>query len=273
MIDTCRTKYPLLLIHGVGHRDSERFRYWGRIPETLETNGATIYYGQQDGWASIEYNAGMLKDRLSQILMETNCKKVNIIAHSKGGLDARCMISTMGMANRVASLTTIGSPHHGCKTMTPLLRLPTAAFRATARVVNLIFWLLGDTEPNFFYTCRQFSTAYMQAFNKRTPDAADVYYQSYAAVMKNSFSDWLLLWPNVFVSLVEGENDGLVTPKSAAWANFRGVLRSQASRGISHADLIDLRHRTVAISSDNGEFSDIREFYVDLVAELKAMGF
>ena len=41
----CDTKYPILLVHGVFFRDSNFFNYWGRIPETLISNGAKIYYG------------------------------------------------------------------------------------------------------------------------------------------------------------------------------------------------------------------------------------
>ena len=39
--------------------------------------------------------------------------KVNIIAHSLGGLDARQMLTHLGMGSRVASLTTVGTPHRG----------------------------------------------------------------------------------------------------------------------------------------------------------------
>ena len=36
-----------------------------------------------------------------------------IIAHSMGGLDARYMISKLNMANRVAALLTVSTPHRG----------------------------------------------------------------------------------------------------------------------------------------------------------------
>ena len=38
------------------------------------------------------------------------CEKVNIIAHSKGGLDSRYMITHLGLADKVASLTTVATP-------------------------------------------------------------------------------------------------------------------------------------------------------------------
>ena len=33
--EICKTKYPVLLVHGVFFRDYEFFNYWGRIPEEL----------------------------------------------------------------------------------------------------------------------------------------------------------------------------------------------------------------------------------------------
>ena len=47
-------------------------------------------------------------------MQKTGCGKVNIIAHSKGGLDSRYAISKLGSDKYVASLTTINTPHHGC---------------------------------------------------------------------------------------------------------------------------------------------------------------
>src|SRR6185369_6230360 len=40
-------------------------------------------------------------------------RKVNILAHSMGGLDARFAIARLGLADRVASLTTVATPHRG----------------------------------------------------------------------------------------------------------------------------------------------------------------
>ncbi|MEH2958522.1 triacylglycerol lipase, partial [Candidatus Merdisoma sp. KK006] len=40
--ELCRTRYPLLMVHGVGFRDLRYFNYWGRIPAELRRNGAVI---------------------------------------------------------------------------------------------------------------------------------------------------------------------------------------------------------------------------------------
>ena len=74
-----RTKYPLVLIHGAGFRDLRWPVYWGRIPAVLEKEGAEIFYGLQDCWASVETNAEAIARRIDEILQETGSKKVNII--------------------------------------------------------------------------------------------------------------------------------------------------------------------------------------------------
>ena len=116
----CRTKYPLVFIHGAGFRDLKWPAYWGRIPAVLEAQGATIYYGLQDCWASIETNAQEIAVRIDEILAESGSEKVNIIAHSKGGLDARMAASSFGCGSKIASITTVATPHHGSKTIDKL---------------------------------------------------------------------------------------------------------------------------------------------------------
>lgn len=268
----CDTKYPIMLIHGAGFRDRKYPNYWGRIPKSLEKQGATLYYGHQDSWGNIEYNAGVLKDNLNKILSETNCEKVNVIAHSKGGVEARYMISSLGMADKIASLTTIATTHHGSKTIDLLSKLPKWLYKIAAFFTNLFFRMLGDKKPDFYTASRQFTTVHMKTFNEQNPDMPSVYYQSYAAVMKNPFSDLFMFWTNLFVGFIEGENDGLVTPESATWTNFKGILRGTTRRGISHADEVDVRRMNFTKKTSENRISDIRKFYIDIVSELKQMG-
>ena len=52
-----KTKYPILLVHGMGFRDRKILNYWGRIPKKLKENGNIIYYGEQEAHATIESTA------------------------------------------------------------------------------------------------------------------------------------------------------------------------------------------------------------------------
>ena len=97
--NVCSTKYPLLLVHGVGFRDFHYFNYWGRIPRALKKNGARVFYGHQEAWGTVEENAGILREKIFEILRENGEEKVNIIAHSKGGLDCRCAMQEYGFSD------------------------------------------------------------------------------------------------------------------------------------------------------------------------------
>ena len=146
----CSTRYPLLLVHGVGFRDLRYFNYWGRIPRELARYGADIYYGNQEAFATVVYNAGDIYRKIQEICRETGCEKVNIIAHSKGGLDSRYAISRLGAAPMVASLTTINTPHRGCRFVDYACRLPDGLYRAIAGVFDLWFGRFGDSHPDFY---------------------------------------------------------------------------------------------------------------------------
>jgi len=260
-------------MHGVGFRDRKHFNYWGRIPAALEEAGATVHYGHQDSWGSIEYNAAVVKQNLEKILEETQCEKVNIIAHSKGGLEARYMISNLGMADKIASLTTFSTPHRGLKSVDIVLKIPKWMYHAISIFANWFSRMLGDEQPDFFRVNHQFSTYHMKEFNLNNPDSPKVYYQSYASVMKNPYSDILFFWTHLAVSLFEGKNDGLVTVDSAKWGDFQGILQGNTFRGISHGDVIDIRRMNFSKKKDKDGVSDIRTVYIGLVHQLKQRGF
>ena len=80
--EICKTKYPLVLVHGVFFRDSRIFNYWGRIPRTLQLHGATIYYGEHQSALTVKESARELASRIKLIVDRSGCEKVNIIAHS-----------------------------------------------------------------------------------------------------------------------------------------------------------------------------------------------
>lgn len=269
----CKTKYPILLLHGTGFRDRKILNYWGRIPKELKRNGAKIFYGEQDSWGTVENNAKLIKENIKKIISQEKLQKLNIIAHSKGGLEARYLISSLNMVDNIASLTTIATPHHGSKTMDVFCCLPKKIFTISAYFIDLWFKILGDKKPDFQKACKEFCTTHAIEFNKNNPNVDKVYYQSYTGVMKNFFSDITMFVPHLIVYFLEGENDGLITPNSAKWGVFQGVLRGANSRGISHADEVDMRRRRLTKMKRNGFVSDIVDEYIKIVISLKQLGF
>ena len=263
----CQTKYPLIMVHGIGFRDLAYFNYWGRAPRYLKQSGATVYYGHQKAWGTIEENAAAIAQTIDRALTETGAAKVNLIAHSKGGLDCRHVITHLGYADKVASLTTMSTPHRGSELVDFLNRLPKPVFLKLTQILDRSFAVFGDDCPDSYASAQQLSPAYCRDFNERTPDAEDVLYQSYASVMRFSFSDSLLFLPHLLLWWITGErNDGLVTESSAQWGDYQGTLKSKSLRGISHGDMIDLKREDI-----NG-FDSI-EVYQRIVEELKKKGY
>ena len=267
--EVCCTKYPLLLVHGVFFRDLKFFNYWGRIPKELIKNGAVIYYGEQHSAASVAFCANELKEKIEKIVSETGCQKVNIIAHSKGGLDSRYAISVLGMNKYVASLTTISTPHRGCGYADYLLgKAPKTLKDYISDKYNTALRSFGEKDPDFIAAVSDLTQKHCQDMNETALDCDDVYYQSVGSRMKNYRSAG---FPMNIVYIIarnfsKNDNDGLVDTESMKWGERHIFFEPKTHRGISHGDTIDLLREDI-------KGFDIREEYVSIVHGLKEMGF
>ena len=264
----CQTKYPLLLVHGVFFRDFKHFNYWGRIPEELMKNGATIYYGEHQSAASVDDSARELEQRILRIIRENGYEKLNVIAHSKGGLDMRTALAKTSVAPYVASLTTVNTPHRGCEFADYLLnKIPEAQQQAVANTYNSAAAKLGDPNPDFMAAVTDLTSSACSRRNETVRDVPGVYYQSIGSVLaKPSAGRFPLNMTYHLVNLFDGKNDGLVGEKSFPWGSDFKMLAASGKRGISHGDVIDLNR-------ENFDGFDVREYYVQLVSDLRQKGF
>lgn len=264
----CKTKYPILMVHGVFFRDFRYINYWGRIPGELIQNGATIFYGNHQSAASVESCGRELTERIKQIVEETGCEKVNVIAHSKGGLDCRYAISKCGADKYVASLTTINTPHRGCEFADYLLsKIPNKQKEMVACTYNAALKKLGDPDPDFLEAVYDLTAEACRKRNEEVPDMPGVFYQSVGSRLNvASGGRFPLNFTHHLVQHFDGANDGLVGEKSFPWGEEYQFLTVKGKRGISHGDMIDLNR-------ENFEGFDVREFFVQLVQDLKHRGF
>ena len=264
----CQTRYPLLLVHGVFFRDYKHFNYWGRIPAELEKNGATIYYGNHASASSVKDSAEELDARIREIVTGTGCEKVNIIAHSKGGLDCRYALSRLGTDRYVASLTTINTPHRGCKFADYLLsQISESKQQKVAGAYNRALSAAGDASPDFLAAVGDLTEEACLSRNEELPDSDRVYYQSVGSRLRRpSGGRFPLNFSYYLVKHFDGANDGLVGEESFPWGEQFRLVEAAGRRGISHGDMIDLNR-------ENFAGFDVREFYVELVQELKEKGF
>ena len=265
--ESCKTKYPILLVHGVFFRDSKLFNYWGRIPRTLKLHGATIYYGQHQSALTVKESARELASRIKLIVDRSGCEKVNIIAHSKGGLDCRYAISEFKIAQYVASLTTVNTPHRGCLFVDRLLNaIPEIVKNKVAKAYNVTLTELGDEDPDFLAAVDDLTADACEKLNKTLTFPSGIFAQSVGSVMEHPRKGQFPLNLSYrYVKNFDGENDGLVGESSFAWGEKYTLLRSEGTRGISHGDIIDLNRENIC------DF-DVRAFYTELVSDLRQRG-
>lgn len=147
--------------------------------------------------------------------------------------------------------------------------------KIVASIANICLRVIGDKQPDSYSAFHSLSTHNASEFNRKNPDIENVYYQSYSFVMKHIYSDILLWFPSLVVKIVEGQNDGLLTPESTKWGNYRGIYKSVSGRGISHCDEVDLRRKpfTHKESGNQNEIVDMKEFYLEVARELERKGF
>lgn len=220
-------RYPIVLAHGIARFDilreiliektgikddiSDNLHYFKGIKSYLETNGFEVHHTSVDFAGSVELRASQLSNQINEILSKNSAGKVHIIAHSMGGLDARHMIVDRDrMSEKVASLTTIGTPHLGTSFADIGITL---GGRLVIDSLSSIFDLKGFDD---------LTTKACDAFNRRaeTQEADnDVVYRTYASSEERDHV-FLPLQPSWFIiNNKEGENDGLVSVKSQHWKN------------------------------------------------------
>lgn len=194
------THHPIVLVHGYGGftrigAGPLRGDYFRGVAAALERSGALVYRPRLPMIAGVARRARALADFIAALEHE----RVNVIAHSMGGLDARYAIAKLGVGNRVASLITIGTPHRG----TPLAVLGASG---PVRLVGLMARRLGlDIGGAAWLT-----PAAAARFNHEIADRDGIFYGSVIGHTP----------PGAPISRLlrrEGPNDGLVPTSSQAW--------------------------------------------------------
>ena len=268
--DTCSTKYPILLVHGVSFRDDVPvLKYWGSLPKALKRKGAKVYLSNQNAYNSHVENALQLRVRVLEILHETGSEKVNIIAHSKGGIETRYMITKLGMADKVASLTTLATPHRGSYIADTLIKWLTKTDWLD-RVIfsaNRVARFIGDENPDALQAANNLTIDYMENFNNCVPNSPLVYYQSYGGIVTEDYPAGLVRFQQKILSEKEGDNDCTVSLKSYQWGNFKGFVKSDQDFGVSHFDILGMK-----FVSKQSTF-DAKYFLTEIVMDLKERGF
>ena len=196
------------------------------------------------------------------MLGETGSAKVNIIAHSKGGLDSKYMITNLGMEDKVASLTTLCTPHKGSIIASWIWKLPMWLKKYIAFFINGFYRLAGDEKPNAIRACEQLKL--VDESEDTLCFSEKVYCQSYSTNLKRGRDCFLMGIPMTLYKHYEKvDNDGMVSDVSAKFGNYRGECLDMS---VSHLQIVDFMAK-------KSQRERIFAFYIRLCEELGERGY
>jgi triacylglycerol lipase len=248
-------KHPVVFCHGMLAFSMlkmywpEEQNYFTPLRDYLGQRGFRVLFPEVPATSGVVERAG----RLRELILNWTDEPVNLIAHSMGGLDARYMITHLGMAEQVHTLTTIATPHHGSY----LADWFQANYRK--RVPLLLALEAVGMNVDGFRDCRLDAC---RELNAHTPDMPQVRYFSFGGEVTPSHLTPFLRRAWNILTPVEGPNDGLVSVASARWGEFLGTIR--ADHFAQTPDSIFLRSR---------EDFDSLGFFTRLVEDLARRGF
>lgn len=262
-----RAPRPIVLLHGMaGFARIGPLDYFYGVAGALEADGHQVYTTQVDPLQTIEVRAGELALQIDDILAASGADRVHLIAHSQGGLDARYLVSSLGYGDRVATLTTISTPHRGSRVADIALGIaPGPAEDALGFLADLLVGGATGSEQDLVGQVHELTEDYaVNEFAPANPDDPDVEYYSVAGVTKVApFLDPLrddacdpLLLAGYALLAAGGPSDGLVTTASARHGTLLATVPAD------HFDEVGQILGTTALAFDH------RAFYRRLAAFL-----
>jgi triacylglycerol lipase len=251
---------PVVVLHhglfGYNNVGVGRFRwaYFQGIDRALRKAGYRVVVTRVHPTGGVARRAAELKAAIDAGVAQLNGRahgKLVIVAHSMGGLDARYMIRHLGMADRVAALLTVTTPHRGS---------PYADWCVRHLGKRLGGFELMDLLGLDVAGVRDLTTEACARFNEATPDAPGVKYFSVSAAREWPKVAPFVLHSHKVISQTEGDNDGLVSVKSSTWGQHLCTWRADHFHTINKRYLLELRNRT----------GNIAPYYVKAVANVFA---
>jgi triacylglycerol lipase len=212
-------RFPVIFCHGMLAYSTIRMR----LPEVLNCFAPLRPFLQERGCRALFPDVvptGGVVERARQLreqIVRYTDEPVNLVAHSMGGLDARYLITHLGLAERVRSLTTICTPHRG----TYLADWVLANYRN--RVPLLLALEALGVNVDGFRDCRP---VVCRKFNEQTPDMPGVHYFSFGGTVPVSRVSPALRRCWHLLTTHEGPNDGMVSLQSARWGEYLGTVHA-----------------------------------------------
>ncbi len=264
-----KTKYPMIIVHGFIERSDIIYPNSALpIANFLNKKGMSAYIADIDALGSIESNAERLAKQIEKICLETETEKVNIIAFSKGGLDSRLAAYLPQARGRIASITTVSTPHRGTPVADFFSSNPLTTSYSLEYIMNTLAGYAGDRNQDFIKTITQLGTEEMEIFNTKYQNLDEVTYYSFSAVMRYDDFHFIFSLLREYIFFKEGPNDGMISVSSARWGNYLGTVNEymEYSGSLNHPDLVGLD------ILPNSDF-DYLDFYFRVVQMLIKNGY
>lgn len=201
--------YPIVLMHGFNaSADEEKSLTFYKVAQELAKDGHQVTMINVPPYNSLEQRAnvasvqiiGVLNDFIKRHPQEP--PRVNIIGHSMGGLDARWIASHISQDDqkidrdywrgKIASLTTISTPHRGSQIADEALDFfPAKTDGARNNIINALgdLWRSGFSDQSnrtsLVKALTDLSVAQAPTIARATPSRTDIFYQSFAAISQS----------------------------------------------------------------------------------------
>jgi len=263
------TRFPILLVHGwTGFDNIGPFDYFYQVPGALQAQGYPVEVAALDPYNSVEVRGGQLAGVVDDVLASQRARRINLIAHSQGGLDSRYLISSLGYGDRVSALTTIATPHQGTPIADAALGLlPEVTEDVLSPLLNFLGAVAAGSESDAQASFVSLSEDHVQnVFNPANPDDPRVSYISWTGrtclygMSCGDVCDIEIRWAYDILYVISGDNDGMVPVSSASWGDYRGEVP---------ADHFDEVGQLLGVTNDN--FNHL-EFYLERAGDLTEEG-
>jgi triacylglycerol lipase len=255
-------RFPIVLVHGF-NASPARNGFGPEAVAALCADGHSVFAPALPPFASVADRADVLASAIDSALAgsidacgrapATPPAKVNLVAHSMGGLDSRFVVDSLGYGDRVASVTTLSTPHRGSMIADMALSL-TATIDDDAMAAFATFLarpLGGEAPADLRAALSALAESSADAFTRENPDDKRVRYESWAGLSNvaglvnpqdvAACERRLIGFASPFarhtmhvvlkpIALVVAHgtdllpNDGLVQVASAKWGTFRGCV-------------------------------------------------
>lgn len=182
--------------------------YFNGVAAHLRRHGHTVHAPQVNPVGTVQQRGAELAAAILGAVREG--EKAHVLAHSMGGLDARHALAHVpGVAARVATLVTIGTPHRGSPVGDAI------ANHAGPLFEHIPGFVVHQLERNAG-ALRDLTTEAGRRFDAGTPDAHGVRYLEIAGDASLGGNELLLFRLAAAIGQIHGEvNDGVVTRSSA----------------------------------------------------------